>query len=275
VALAPGQLRPHRRASFHVSAEPHVSRETPLAIELAGLPWRSAVDSRRSPGLPTHEHAAKQSHAMSSLIVNANAPVVRSLGLERMLLFSDAVIAIALTLLALDLPIPVADSPLGLLADLAGEEARSYVAFLVAFALIGGSWIAHHELFSSIVNIDGRLMALNLMILLGFVLVPWATEAVSTSPGGAGLAVFAAVMTLLTGSLSALAWYAANSSLLRPDAPASLLARTLILVGVPTAMFALSIPLAFALGEFVIVLWPLVYIGVTTYARRSKQFAKG
>jgi uncharacterized membrane protein len=212
---------------------------------------------------------------MSSLIVNATAPVVRSLGLERMLLFSDAVIAIALTLLALDLPIPVADSPLGLLADLAGEEARSYVAFLVAFALIGGSWIAHHELFSSIVDIDGRLMALNLMILLGFVLVPWATEAVSTSPGDAGLAVFAAVMTLLTGSLSVLAWYAVNSNLLRPDAPASLLARTLILVGVPTAMFALSIPLAFALGEFVIVLWPLVYIGVTTYARRSKRFAKG
>jgi uncharacterized membrane protein len=100
----------------------------------------------------------------------------RPLALERMIFFSDAVIAIAITLLALELPVPSADGPRALLHAVTGDHGREYLAFLVAFVLIGGSWIAHHSLFSVVDRTDERLMVLNLVTLFGFVLVPWATK---------------------------------------------------------------------------------------------------
>jgi uncharacterized membrane protein len=199
----------------------------------------------------------------------------KSPGLERMLIFSDAVIAIAMTLLALDMPVPEANSPAGLFEAFTDEHGREYLAFLIAFALIGASWMAHHTLFSYVADSDDRLMALNLVALFGFVLVPWASEALGTSPGGAGLAVFSAVMTILVGSTPLLAWHVARAGLLEPNVPDTLLPRIWVLAGVPTAMFALSIALAFVIGEFVIILWPLVYIGVAIYARRSARYARG
>ena len=109
---------------------------------------------------------------------DANA---RSRALERMTFFSDAVIAIALTLLALELPVPEADGPRELLRALTGAHGREYLAFLLAFVLVGASWIAHHQLFSHVAGIDDRLLVLNLVALLGFVLVPWASETLGTA----------------------------------------------------------------------------------------------
>jgi uncharacterized membrane protein len=91
----------------------------------------------------------------------------RSRALERMTFFSDAVIAIALTLLALELPVPEADGPRELLRALTGAHGREYLAFLLAFVLVGASWIAHHQLFSHVAGIDDRLLVLNLVALLG------------------------------------------------------------------------------------------------------------
>jgi hypothetical protein len=43
------------------------------------------------------------------------------------------------------------------------------------------------------------------------------------------------------------------------------------MTGVPAAMFAVSIPLAFLVGEWVILLWPLVYVGIAIYSRRTRR----
>jgi len=84
-----------------------------------------------------------------------------------MTFFSDAVIAIALTLLALELPVPVADGPRTLLRALTGAHGRQYLAFLLAFVLVGASWLAHHALFSYVAGSDDRLLVLNLVALFG------------------------------------------------------------------------------------------------------------
>jgi uncharacterized membrane protein len=72
---------------------------------------------------------------------------------------------------------------------LTGTHGREYLAFLLAFVLVGASWIAHHQLFAHVAGIDDRLMVLNLVALFGFVLVPWASETLGTA-GGVGLAVY-------------------------------------------------------------------------------------
>jgi uncharacterized membrane protein len=140
--------------------------------------------------------------------------------LERMTFFSDAVIAIALTLLALELPVPEADGPRALLRALTGAHGRRYLAFLLAFVLVGASWLAHHALFSYVAGSDDRLLVLNLVALFGFVLVPWASETLGTAAaGGVGLAVFSAVMTVLAASTLALARHVGRGGLLRSGTP--------------------------------------------------------
>jgi uncharacterized membrane protein len=192
----------------------------------------------------------------------------KSHGLERMLFFSDAVIAIAMTVLVLELPVPEADDPASLFGALTTEHAREYGAFLVAFALIGASWLGHHNLFSAVAKTDNRLLVINLFGLMGFVLVPWATQAVGTS-GAAGIAVFAGVMTILAGSTQLLAWHIDRAGLREPDAPTSFTRHVQISAGLPTLMFALSIPLAFVFGELVLLAWLAVYLGIGVYTRRS------
>jgi uncharacterized membrane protein len=198
-------------------------------------------------------------------------------GLERMLIFSDAVIAIAMTVLALDLPVPVADSPSGLLTALTGEAARAYFAFLLAFALIGVSWIGHHQLFSNVQEIDVRVVGLNFVVLLGFVLVPWGTEALAESPGGPGLAVFSAVLALLAGGNQMLGWYVDRAGFMTDEAAERMEAvhrRNLRIGVVLTAMFVISIPLALVAGDWIIVTWLVFYAGVGIYARRIRRVSQ-
>ena len=64
-------------------------------------------------------------------------------GLERMIFFSDAVIAIMLTLLALELPVPHVDSATQLWHALA-EHSAEYIAFLISFSVIAATWTAYY-----------------------------------------------------------------------------------------------------------------------------------
>jgi len=90
--------------------------------------------------------------------------------------FSDGVMAIAITLLVLDLKVPLLDevAPGGLLDALAARW-PSYVAYLAAFLTIGIIWLNHRTLVDRIRRFDARLHWLNLTILLGVATLPWPT----------------------------------------------------------------------------------------------------
>ena len=66
--------------------------------------------------------------------------------------FSDGVIAIAITLLVLDLRAPQAKGRF--LHDL-GAEWPSYAAYLATFLIIGTIWLTHHSLFTRVARVDG------------------------------------------------------------------------------------------------------------------------
>lgn len=98
--------------------------------------------------------------------------------LERMILFSDAVFAIAITLLVIEIKIPelprdqVTDEHL--LRKLA-QLIPKFVGFLVSFLLIGQYWIVHHRMFGYVINFNQRLIWLNIFFLLGIALMPFST----------------------------------------------------------------------------------------------------
>ena len=98
--------------------------------------------------------------------------------LERLILFSDAVFAIAITLLVIEIKIPeIHEEPVTeykVLHKLA-ELIPKFIGFLVSFLLIGQYWIVHHRMFSFVVNFSGRLIWLNILFLLAVALMPFST----------------------------------------------------------------------------------------------------
>ena len=95
--------------------------------------------------------------------------------LERMILFSDAVFAIAITLLAIELKVPaiITDVTDHKLAESLNEMIPKFIGFLISFLIIGQYWTTHHRLFGFVVNYNLRLMWLNLFFLLAVILMPF------------------------------------------------------------------------------------------------------
>jgi uncharacterized membrane protein len=98
--------------------------------------------------------------------------------LERLILFSDAVFAIAITLLIIEIKVPeISKEELSeprILFDLR-QLIPKFVGFLISFLLIGQYWIVHHRMFGFVINYTERLIWLNIFFLLAIVLMPFST----------------------------------------------------------------------------------------------------
>ena len=98
--------------------------------------------------------------------------------LERMILFSDAVFAIAITLLVLELKSPeAAEAPTDV--ELSHHLLRlipKFAGFIISFFLIGLYWTVHHRIFAYVINYNRRLIWLNLFFLFFIVLMPFTTS---------------------------------------------------------------------------------------------------
>jgi uncharacterized membrane protein len=115
--------------------------------------------------------------------------------LSRIGAFSDGVMAVAITLLVLNIETPtVSDDDL---PDALVDLIPSILAYVLSFALVGRYWAIHHGLFATFVRFDGLLLGLNLAFLGLIALVPFATNLVddySTVPLAA--ACFGALLGL-------------------------------------------------------------------------------
>lgn len=101
---------------------------------------------------------------------------------------SDAVFAIAMTLLVLTLDIPaVGGTDLG--AALI-EQLPQFIAFVLSFALVAILWWHHHRFFEMLGLLDAGLIVLNLVLLGAVVLVPFPTNLVGNSPDSRVAVVF-------------------------------------------------------------------------------------
>jgi uncharacterized membrane protein len=98
---------------------------------------------------------------------------------DRLIFFSDAVVAIAITLLALELPVPTGDTTSALWASVRHYESH-YSAFLISFIVIAMAWGQHHHVMRFAERSDTRLRAINMLWLLTIVLNPFATKLLTT-----------------------------------------------------------------------------------------------
>lgn len=100
--------------------------------------------------------------------------------LERMILFSDAVFAIAITLLVIELKVPEIER-----AELAEGEGKllsalahmipKFFGYIISFMFIGIYWTVHHRLFGYVINYTPKLLRLNLLFLFAVALMPFST----------------------------------------------------------------------------------------------------
>lgn len=132
---------------------------------------------------------------------------------ERLEYFSDAVIAIAATLLSVDLKAPHADALSGTtLLEALVQQWPSYLAFVVSFLFIGISWAAHHDMFNYVRRTNHIMLILNLMFLMGIALQPFSTALLAEHIGEEGertaAMVYYGVLLLTSVSYNAVWRYA-------------------------------------------------------------------
>ncbi len=139
--------------------------------------------------------------------------------------FSDGVIAVAATLLVLNLVVPRPGSPHGLAHDL-GREWPSYGAYAISFVTIGIIWINHHAMIGRLREADHSILILNLLLLVTIGLLPFATNLLSTylnQSDGQHLAaaVYAGAFLLMAVAFATLNWRILmhKAHLLREPAP--------------------------------------------------------
>ena len=84
--------------------------------------------------------------------------------------FSDAVIAIILTIMVLDLKAPHECSPDALLKLL-----PKFFCYILSFAIIAIYWVNHHHLIHLAQKVDGRILWANVHLLFWLSLIPWVT----------------------------------------------------------------------------------------------------
>src|SRR6201995_5496749 len=99
------------------------------------------------------------------------------MGKGRLEAFSDGVLAVAITLLVLDLHASVgqkdAEGHVLSLWDQVHEQWPAYLAYLISFFVIGVIWINHHALCALLVRVDRALLFYNLVLLLWVSTIPF------------------------------------------------------------------------------------------------------
>jgi uncharacterized membrane protein len=95
-------------------------------------------------------------------------------GLERIVFFSDAVAAIAITLLIL--PVVDAASPGRTLSQILHHDGSRIFAFALSFVVIAQYWVMHHRVFEWIDGYDNVLIWCNMLWLATIVFLPFPTE---------------------------------------------------------------------------------------------------
>jgi uncharacterized membrane protein len=183
------------------------------------------------------------------------------LGLERLMFFSDAVFAIAITVLVLEIHLPTGVDVANdrqLLSILGGLWTK-YFAYLISFWVIGRYWLNHHRKFLYIKRFDYQLLSYNLLLLMVIAFIPFPTEVMSEN-GNRTASIFYATIMALAGLLLTLLWYHAtrNHNLIDFHISKQQVWREMVGPLAIAALFLISIGISFLDAGLVRLFWLLI-----------------
>ena len=190
-----------------------------------------------------------------------------SLRFERLTFFSDAVFAIAITLLVLDLKLPPTRD--GVL-HFEGMTPK-FVGFGVSFFVIGIYWLAHHRLFGTLRREDGKLRLINLMFLASIVFLPFPTSVIAEYPATTVSVVLYALSVSAVGVLLiALACVARRPKLMRLGETRGGTWHFVIRSLAAPSIFLSSAAVAYAKPSAAAFLWLLIYPAILISERIAR-----
>ena len=230
------------------------------------------------------KHPPGRERILMAKAVGSRASRHRELvGTGRVDAFSDAVFAITITLLVLQIRRPAFDhSNLG---QRLLDHWADYVAFAASFIYIGVVWLNHHALFARIRNVDIGLNWINLGILGTAALLPFPTGIVAgafnegpASNRAAAVSLYAIVAALMSAAWTPVFSYLARRpELLLHANDADLFAeqRQRPLVGLVSYLLA-AIVGYFVAPEIAIALflWMIAYHAITSEGLHANRFAQ-
>lgn len=192
---------------------------------------------------------------------------------ERLVFFSDAVFAIAITLMVVDLRVPEGVTSAGLNSALR-DLTPQYVSFFLSFVVIGAFWLAHHRMFRYIERWDEGLLVLNLLFLLTIAFLPFPTSLIGRFEETRPAALIYSATILTCASLSSgLWWYASRRHrLVDPDLPGATIRLVQTRALMVAAIFGVAVVVAaLAPASAQLVWWlafPVHFIAARLVARR-------
>lgn len=97
--------------------------------------------------------------------------------LERILLFSDAVFAIAITLMIIEIKPPHLEHGSSFMTSLIAflKLSPTIIGTVLSFYLVGLFWFRHHDLMKHLMSCDSKFVRLNLSLLLSVAFIPFST----------------------------------------------------------------------------------------------------
>ncbi|MER7922691.1 TMEM175 family protein [Streptomyces sp. NPDC096057] len=169
---------------------------------------------------------------------------IRAVSAERLTFFGDAVVAIALTLLALELPVPEGSTNSEMWHS-ATSHRDSYLAFMISFVVIAAHWRAHHRVFRHVTATNSRLTSFTMYWLLTLVITPFATDVI----GGHGAFQFRFVFYAVVQSAACLLFLLMvreipRDGLARPGTAPEIFSRSIHRAGMVALGFLISIPVS-------------------------------
>lgn len=146
---------------------------------------------------------------MSTHTQDPNKHPKQDFQVERLAFFSDAVFAIAITLLIIDFKVPEVNSKTTLAEVTEKLQALqpNVVALLCSFFLIAGYWIKHHFLFKHIHNYNRHIVIVNMFVLLPIIFLPFTTTFVANSVANQDVLILAMRIWLVNHIFVSLAIY--------------------------------------------------------------------
>jgi uncharacterized membrane protein len=218
-----------------------------------------AAEPPRAEQVPGGERRRPEGRRGARLYPTARAGFIE---FDRVLFFSDAVFAIAITLLAVELHVPAAAARITTGQELYNAKS-SLISFGISFAVIALFWLGHHGIFRYITAIDRPLIMLNLIFLGTIAFLPYPTALLSAhSLKHREAVIFYAICAGAAGLGESAMWLYATrrgSGLTDSSVDGVRLQYTLRIIRVPI-VFAISIPIALVAPSVAPYIWILIFV---------------